>query len=640
MISFRRASGLAVVLLALHWIAPLSHAQAKNKNDTGNQGKPRRSWCLHCSQNAPFLVDLSRETPSEKTKLRGPRKIQVRINPLRYDYLFDTDISFTNAPSQFTSFISALIPTPAAPANTGTNPKGKDTPTTANPSDSKPRNGSHALNALTAKIKAAPGASAVGDAGRVNDAAKTLVDNLKTATDSIQKQVDNANELVRSLNQLKDDANHAATQGKDAVSALASFLGNSDHVLAISGSAGLDAELKSFLAGTSDGTFAAGLSVQWPAEKDIQKIKDNAQKAATALQNQKDSLNSQFQSLQNSIAPTNTRIDVALASLCGPPRDDGSDNCGQNEIAAFPVITALRENKKFLNQYLVKSAATGAALGLAEKALASIDKDTDALLPGSTAYSAFNKNRTLLFFWKTRIQELVDARARNNPDPYVMSKTADCEFAFSQTKTTILELQAVDRMPVDSSTTGDAKLAGSTPGPAKIKLATVECTSPFSVSAGVAFSTLGAREFGIQQVGTVTLPPNSPGNNTSSPLIQPLNAFVATSKSNFHPLPLLMAHGRLCEYNDVLALHFSFGVAANIQGQNSGGSNPEYLIGPSVSLFRTLFITPGLHIGTVTKLGAGFGEGNTIPPGVNITTPPLQKSYKPGFGLAITFTKP
>ena len=64
----------------------------------------------------------------------------------------------------------------------------------------------------------------------------------------------------------------------------------------------------------------------------------------------------------------------------------------------------------------------------------------------------------------------------------------------------------------------------------------------------------------------------------------------------------------------------------------------EFLIGPSFSLFRTMFLTPGLQIGTKTVIGGGFNIGDTV--SSNITTVPLEKSYTTGFGFAITFTKP
>ena len=162
--------------------------------------------------------------------------------------------------------------------------------------------------------------------------------------------------------------------------------------------------------------------------------------------------------------------------------------------------------------------------------------------------------------------------------------------------------------------------------PATVLSVTVECASPFNVSAGVAFSTIPDREYAIQPVAT------PPGSTTTT------NQFALTADSSFHPLALGMVSARLCEPNEIIAFHLSFGLAGNFKSQNAGGSSAEFLIGPSISLFRTMFITPGLHIGRKTVLADGYTVGSPVPS--NVTTPPLQSSYKPAFGLAITFTKP
>jgi hypothetical protein len=113
---------------------------------------------------------------------------------------------------------------------------------------------------------------------------------------------------------------------------------------------------------------------------------------------------------------------------------------------------------------------------------------------------------------------------------------------------------------------------------------------------------------------------------------------VYTTHSNFHPLPIAMVSARLCEPNEKISIHASFGLSGNFNSDSNGGSSAEFLFGPSIALFRTMFITPGLHIGRQASLADGFNVGNPAPP--NVTTAPVQTSYKPGFGLAITFTKP
>jgi len=135
------------------------------------------------------------------------------------------------------------------------------------------------------------------------------------------------------------------------------------------------------------------------------------------------------------------------------------------------------------------------------------------------------------------------------------------------------------------------------------------------------------REFAIQES------PVSPGSTTT------VSKFGYSARSEVHPLPLAMVHMRFHEWQQHrYALHATFGVAANIQGTNAGGSNAEYLPGLSFSLFRTMFLTAGLHIGKQAILAGGFRVGDEVPAGVD--SPPIQTSYKAGPGFAITFTKP
>jgi hypothetical protein len=155
---------------------------------------------------------------------------------------------------------------------------------------------------------------------------------------------------------------------------------------------------------------------------------------------------------------------------------------------------------------------------------------------------------------------------------------------------------------------------------------TITCASPFTVSGGVEFSTIPNREFAIVKSA-------GGANNTS------VSKFGYSSQSSFHPLPVAIVHARIWEsQSQKFAFHISAGASGNIQGQNSGGSSAEFLTGGSLSFFRTMFVTAGLHVGTKTSLAGGFKVGDTVPS--DVTTVPTTKSYTTGFGIAITFTKP
>jgi hypothetical protein len=189
---------------------------------------------------------------------------------------------------------------------------------------------------------------------------------------------------------------------------------------------------------------------------------------------------------------------------------------------------------------------------------------------------------------------------------------------FNKNEQTILKLLLVDRISVFDGQPGQAQV--------KDGLLTVTCSSPFAISAGAAFSTIRNRQFAILK----SLPPSG----TTS-----INTFGTTSDSRVNPYPIAIAHARLREWIDKrYGLHFSFGVGANIKGDNSGGSSPEFLTGLSISFLRTIFVTGGLDVGKQSKLVGGFQVGGTVP--TDITSPPVSSSYTAGFGFAISFTKP
>jgi hypothetical protein len=252
------------------------------------------------------------------------------------------------------------------------------------------------------------------------------------------------------------------------------------------------------------------------------------------------------------------------------------------------------------------------------------DLETKALqqASGGDQTKAIGKSLGLLSYWSNVLGGFLEPDGSLPADPsskFIVHQDVSCRALFNTNKSTAVKLTIGDRLPFFdgqpmSTQTHDA-------------FVTVNCTSPFSLSAGVAFSSIEQREFAIISSAT------SPGATTT------VNKFGFSAKSAVHPLPLAMAHMRFYESDSHrIAVHASFGVAANVQGANSGGSSAEYLPGLSVSLFRTMYLTAGVHIGKQASLAGGFNVGDVVPS--TITTPPLQTSYKVGAGFAITFTKP
>jgi hypothetical protein len=223
----------------------------------------------------------------------------------------------------------------------------------------------------------------------------------------------------------------------------------------------------------------------------------------------------------------------------------------------------------------------------------------------------FAKKVGIVRYWQTTIAALTE-------DSFTLQAEVRCGVLFNRNEQTILKLILVDRTSVFDGQPGSPQI--------KDGLLTVTCSSPFTVSAGAAFSTIRNKQFAIVK----SVPPSG----TTS-----LSTFGVTSDSRVNPYPVAMAHARLRDWRDNrYALHFSFGVGANIKGDASGGSNPEFLTGLSISFLRTIFVTGGLDVGKQSELIGGFKVGDPVP--TDITSPPVSSSYKAGFGFTITFTKP
>jgi hypothetical protein len=284
--------------------------------------------------------------------------------------------------------------------------------------------------------------------------------------------------------------------------------------------------------------------------------------------------------------------------------------------AAGSILDILQQDRSDAAFYAGHAANIDSAITLANLYRCGAPKQI--ALPGNVA---------ILKFWSERFQEIglsttlpeASLNQLSLSDFFVVSTYLQCGNIFNQSSSTTASLTTYDE-----TATLSGNLAAPTAQQDKTFF-TLTCASPFAVSGGVEFSTIPSNEFAIVK---------SVGSGTTS-----TNKFGYSSNSSFHPLPVALAHVRVWEsQNQKYAFHFSAGASGNIQGQNSGGSSAEFLTGGSLSFFRTMFVTAGLHIGTKTSLAGGFKIGDAVPS--DITTVPVTKSYTTGFGLAITFTKP
>jgi len=215
-------------------------------------------------------------------------------------------------------------------------------------------------------------------------------------------------------------------------------------------------------------------------------------------------------------------------------------------------------------------------------------------------------------YWKTTSDALT-------PDLFVRQVEVTCSPLFNINSQTTLKLTLMDRVP-----TFDQQSPTAQP---KDNLLVVQCGSPFSITAGAAFSMIPNTEFAIVK-GAAT-PPATTATNLFGVLADP----------EIHPVPMAAVHARLKETaGHRLALHASFGVGVNVRSEASGGSSAEFLMGPSVSFLRTIFLTVGAQVGKRTSLAGGFHLNDPVP--TDVTNVQVTTAYTARWGFAVTFTKP
>jgi len=232
------------------------------------------------------------------------------------------------------------------------------------------------------------------------------------------------------------------------------------------------------------------------------------------------------------------------------------------------------------------------------------------------APSAIAGDKTTAFYKQVAIVDYWDRVIHNlTADQFVKSTYVTCGVTVNQSKQVAVKLYTADRTA--SFTSQPVTLTA-----AKDPFVTVNCPSPFAISAGIEIRFLKTSTFGL-------VPSGSSG----------ANQFGITQDQSTIPMPVALAHVRIAEDDGSrFGLFGTFGVAAHSQGSGTSGSAAEYLAGLSFGMFRTMYITAGAHIGQVSSLAGGYKVGDAVPSGV--TTAPVTGSYKVGFGLAITFSKP
>lgn len=226
----------------------------------------------------------------------------------------------------------------------------------------------------------------------------------------------------------------------------------------------------------------------------------------------------------------------------------------------------------------------------------------------NTSFTNFTTVQQQLNSWRDRFNSIL----AEGPVAFKYKQTVTCSFAFDNTKETKLQLVSIDRFAAPGSQ------------PSTQELVTVTCSSPFSVSGGVGFSTIDERD--------IVFVPSNKTDNTGFPE----KVFGYQSHSAARPIPLLLLNVRIWEPKDWFSLHISGGAAVDVKN-GEAGSDVEYVVGPSFAFRRSLFVTTGLHLGRTTTISkeSGFNVGDVVPSG--LAAPPLEKRWTPAFVVALTW---
>ncbi len=564
----------------------------------------------------------------------GPKTVQADgLNTIRYQYQFDSATTFQAAPDLWTG-LTKLTPT----SDSTTIPAAQTPSPVANPAPapakavSPPKPGPNNAHNLVAQ-RAVPDAfdavaAIIQDSSKLRSKSHTMHWQFVQDQNGFIAPVNSLHDMNLDLSILQIKANDQIALVAQAGAALKSYLTGSPN-----DTAGLVAVTESQLADTSgpdpmgktaiaDSTFVVGVKAAWPDQATITSLQTYLMNNTKDLSDTKEKFagyvtaeRSLLQSSESDLTAMQSKLTTAEATYeKGKAVDLNKKAMAKTELDQLSVeIQYLKDDEAFLTAF-------PAQLALAITQNATAVTGVNALAPTSATYTSFVAAREALVWWRDWMSSKLTqwneyGKGATKVNPFSMSRPVGCEFAFSRTKDVVVTLTRVDMTP------------GLVNPPSQTVLtATVECTSPFSLSAGVVFSTVPNHEYAIAAT------PTTPGATTTQ------NTIIQTSSSNFHPLPLALINTRLWEPKDKVAIYASFGAAANVRSQSAGGSTAEYLVGPSIGLWRTAFITLGVHLGSEAKVGGGYSVNSPVP--ASLTSVPLSTHYTAGFGVGISFTKP
>ena len=315
----------------------------------------------------------------------------------------------------------------------------------------------------------------------------------------------------------------AATNSVKASGAhLSALLASSDSIIASAG------DLTASINNLRNAEWSGSLTVSWPSADALNGLTTRLQAITDALASEKSSIaafvaNStrDLSDIQSKLEPLRVKINAQDITVETSKTRNDADISAIKE--AVDAADALHNSLRDHNNTLLTLSPRLDQLSTIATQLSGILNDISI---SGDKYKSFAAAQESLNQWNDRLGALLTASGGSfvtNTAAYSTSQTVTCEYAFARTKQVKVTLVRSDMMPGTTATS-----------PTSFDLGTMECASPFDVSAGVAFSFITQREYGIQAI------PDPPPATTST------NRFVITSDSSFHPVPIAVISARLC----------------------------------------------------------------------------------------------
>src|ERR1700722_3644534 len=443
------------VLLMLILTATNAARGQETKPDETTKNKKKSSCPLHCAPEKIKVFDLG-SSNFTGDQIRGPRIVRAdNLNPLRYNYKFSNTITFSQPVDLWSKLQGAAVPSaanppaqPAAPAPKTPAPKGIGAPPPAAPKVSK---GTQTLvdqaEGMVAKAEAAihdASAAITTASGTINPGANPNCPAIVPVGLDVTRETNRQSDCL--ANEVAAET-LAVTEVKSAGQSLIRLLqgsGTPPELLM----ANIDQEAIAQ-------SFTQGINASWPAPDRTETLRRSAEGLKIELGDRKAKFNADVPKMSGAMIAAGSQLsDIKETLDVEAKKNKGNDQKALTDEAAIVQDTLTRLDNT-LKELTKTTNLLDWAIGEDQRVFGVIPD----LEPSSSKYTDFQTAREALVTWQTRMTDLQkrwkDYQAglksgksdEDNPNPFSLSTSADCEFAFSRTKTTAVVLTRVDLMP-------------------------------------------------------------------------------------------------------------------------------------------------------------------------------------------------